>query len=714
MNILAIAFLSLHHIQVPIEEIDSMAKARNVAGISALVENLDERNGNPLQVIKTNGAYECGRFGWRAYEMRSSDSAKTYVVLSTPLTSEDTGEFLFERDGGKLRLIHEDQDLGIKVLRNRLDVRFELSSKRAQLQDELSIRSSGQGDFVFRMSPEFRVSSVKDVQGTEVGFSQAGGVVLLKKPAQGEATFSISYDGIVDKPLYSGSITDSEATLTNCYWYPMIARQPAPYDVTAHYPSNWIAVGQGEKIKESAGSCTFRMDLPCIFYSLSAGPYKTGSFQADGRTYYAWSPRLSSEALETQAETYAETIKFYSRFAPFPFKSYGGLDSPQYGGGALEAYSYATYGGGFPYVDAHEPSHTWWGGILECNYLHSFWNESFADYSDALFHRRWTGNLANDDAFVSHGEAQDYYDEYACSRSGAHLGPAASSLGYGKGSHVLYMLERLIGEEAMERCMARFVKNQPKQKDAEWEDFEEAAEEECPDAKLGSFFADWLNRPGHLEFSATVGYRDGAVEISYSPKIPFRIPLQVMLQFADGRRKFKIFDVREAGVLRFESEKPLLVSVDPYRYLIRHVHSDETPMEIGHNKSKMDFQVDPAHKDWARGFGDGDSEEGSKSGDKFFIGKPETLPEMAEWCKRAGFTVDGDILTYKSKKIDLKHGGAEAVLDLGNGHFVGMGLGKMRISPDPGSSSTAVFDDLGRFVDGETQPKTQGFLTFKL
>ncbi|WP_146014244.1 M1 family metallopeptidase, partial [Pseudomonas sp. GW460-E13] len=73
------------------------------------------------------------------------------------------------------------------------------------------------------------------------------------------------------------------------------------------------------------------------------------------------------------AALYASIIQFYERFAPYPFSQYGGLDSETYGGGAMEAYSYATYGGGLPSEDPHEPAHTWWGGLINNTYFHSFW-----------------------------------------------------------------------------------------------------------------------------------------------------------------------------------------------------------------------------------------------------------------------------------------------------------------------------------------------------
>jgi hypothetical protein len=707
----------LAHRRAPtLSELDSMAQARDFRGISQLVDNLPKNLPNPLQVLQTNGAYQCGQYGWRAHELKGlGNGDRSYVVLSTPLTSEDIGDFLFERVDGRLHLIPEDESLGVHFIKHQFDVTFNISEKRAVIQDRLTLNAFGHGAFVFRMSNEFRVRKIADSSGKEIPFTQGGGIVLIEKFPNRETTLDIDYDGLVDRPLYAGSITNKEATLTNCYWYPMVARQPVPYRVTVHYPKDWIAIGQGVKVSEAPGRTTYRMDLPCIFYSLSAGPYATGSYEHDRKTFYAWSPRLSKEVLEAQAETYASIVEFYSRFSPFPFKTYGGLDSLQYGGGALEAYSYATYGGGFPMVDAHEPSHTWWGGILDNTYLHSFWNESFAVYSDGLYHREWTGSDGNRLAFIPEGEVDAAYDQIACDRSGADRGPIGSALGYGKGSHVLFLLEKIVGREGMIRSMHRFIVRQPSEKSAEWEDFEIAAEAENPGKNLKTFFADWLQRPGHLEMSAKASYEWGKVRVEYSPLgRPYRIPLEVMLIYRNGRTLTRTFDVRGATTLTLDSsEKPDVVSVDPYRFLIRKVQTNEEPLEFDRLEPRMTAYVDPSHQDWARQSGRSSKNCPTDLANALLIGSPETFPQMKALCEKAGFKVRGASLSYHGRTIDLEHGGAEALVDLGRGRTCAISLGKSRIPASVGSSKVAIYDDLGRLLDGETMPKTKGAFTFR-
>jgi hypothetical protein len=250
---------------------------------------------------------------------------------------------------------------------------------------------------------------------------------------------------------------------------------------------------------------------------------------------------------------------------------------------------------------------------------------------------------------------------------------------------------------------------------AEWSDFEKAAIAENPDKHLETFFADWLHRPGHLQMKAEATYGDGAVKIDYQPVgEPYRVPLEVLVGYAGGKTETHIFDVREAKEFTIPtSAKPEFVSIDPYRFLIRRVEANEEPATYNSVRNELQAFVDPAHRDWGKGVNSELSSVPGELGGTLLIGSPETLPAMAELCRKVGFEVKGNILTYKGVKVDLNRGGAEAVVELGRGKRCGIRLGKTRIRPDIGTALVAVYDDLGRLLTGVTLPKTQGNLTFK-
>jgi hypothetical protein len=97
----------------------------------------------------------------------------------------------------------------------------------------------------------------------------------------------------------------------------------------------------------------------------------------------------------------------------------------------------------------------------------------------------------------------------------------------------------------------------------------------------------------------------------------------------------------------------------------------------------------------------------------FIVGHPDTVPQMRDLCARAGFKVDGNKLTWQGTEIDLTKGGAVAVVNLDNGKHCVIGLGQTRVPPSFGRARTVLVDDLGRFLRGQTDPKTQGYLTFR-
>jgi hypothetical protein len=705
-----------------IETLDALLSKRDVFGLSRWVAG-EKRS--YLGVIKTNGAYDVGRYGWKALDLNAVDGSR-YVVFSTRLTSEDIGELLFKRAGNKLEYVPETDRMGIQVMRHSLRLKFDIPRKRAYISDRLSLRNETRkaGQFIFRMSPNYQVASI--TWGSKpVKFAQAGGVVSVVRPSD-KADLTIQYSATVDQPRYAGSISEKEATLTNDYWYPMVARQPVPYDIEVVSPEGWVAVCQGVPVGAPTTSpgrtvTRFKMDLPCVYYSVSSAPYRLSEQKLGKMTFRTWSTRLDAAQEQLQNQVNADVVDYYGKsFGGWPFSTWGSLDSEFYGGGALEAYSFATYGTGMlPGIDAHEPAHTFWGGVLNNTYLKSFWNESFAVFSDGLYHRNGpVGNTADKRrAFVSDSSVDDDYKEVPVARGGAFAGPVASSLGYGKGAKVLQMLEQYLGTDLMVECMKRWAKEDAG-RDVTWEDFETVVNRLAPEKKLGSFFDDWLRKPGYAELLITDVAKVGN-QVSFKvgfKNFQYRMPLEVLVTLADGTRVYKTLDITGAGTYKVSVDgQPTGLSIDPWAKALRTRDRSEVVPSIENQMRRFKRYVDPAHIDYlqSRGRGNGPLPEGSLDG-IYIIGHPDTTPRMKELCRLAQFKVEGSRLTYRGTTIDLDRGGAIALVDLPNGGKAMIGLGKTRLAPDAGNAKVAVFDEYGRFLRGETDPKTAGSLTFKL
>lgn len=738
LSVAALICLRWSAIAGRVADIDALAKARDADAMMAYAGPEVKALGKPFFFLKANGPYGTGRFGWNAIPLTAPGGGQ-YLVFSTKITSEDYGEFLFHFDGEKLlRYLPESDPLGFRIEHQKLDVRFDIPAKTAKIESVVSFVPHGvwtrpPAIAMVRLSPHYRVSNVRDAQGRPVSFSQAGGVVAMRTPSNlGERprfSYRLTYQGVVDLPRFAGSITGREALLTNDYWYPMTGRLPATYEATIHAPKDWFGVAQGELVKDVHGPnervTTWRMDLPASYWSLSAAPYRTSTTEIDGRKFTVWSLSMTPEQMRLQAELTAPIIDFYSKaFAAYPFSTWGAVDSPQYGGGALEAYSFATYGSGWlPDDDDHEPAHTWWGGMINNTYFNSLWNESFANFSGGLYRRE--GPIGNRSekrlAFVSEANPGSSYSVAPMSQSGVFIGPASSSLGYGRGADVLQMLEVELGTETMIAAMRDWLKNNPKGEPGEWEGFEAAAKR-ASGRDLKTFFDEWVRRPGYADFTIeNVRWESGSVrgEAVFRSE-PYHLLCEVMLQMPGGRREFKTVrfepNGKRASLSIPADGKPELVSFDPWRRILRPKRDDERPAELVRTLRRMKRYVDPRHTDWLGNVPAGEAltQLPSNLDGVFLVGSPENLPVLKVLCDAAGFQIRGNDLEFDGTTVDLSKSGALALIDLPGGGQCAIGLGKTRRPPKLGRARTIVYDDLGRFLRGRTDPKTSGFLTFRL
>jgi len=707
--------------RVDLETVRRLVESKDADGLTALLV-AKPTGRSPFSVLKTGGAYGVGKFPWSALPLDPIDGDRHFIVLSTKLTSEDTGELLFEIKPEGLSYLPEENSLGIHVVRHSFDVRFQPATHGAVLKDRLTLDAGKAGLGFFRMGSQYRVDSINGKRD----FVQAGGIVALDLPA-GRGTLSVAYHATVDLPMFAASVTSEEATLTNDYWYPMIARAPAPYDIAIHVPTGWTAVGQGELVNSSddgrEATFRYRMDVPVVYYSLTAGPFKAFDRTIAGRRYSVWSQAMTDKEKAEQTELYAPILQFYNEtFGRFPFSGYGAVVSRSYGGGALEAYSYATYGTGWlPAEDSHEPSHTWWGGIIPNTYLHSFWNESFADYSSGLYERNVPIGNAQERAlaFIRHADTSAAWDAAPVAEGGVDIGPSADELGYGKGSYVLDALETELGTKRMVETLRYWVAHHPAGRGCEWEDYE-AAVKESTGEDLRWFFDQWLRRAGRPKLTVSAPkFVDSTVtlQVSFEGE-PYRMTAEVLLGYADGREALKrvVIPPSPSTTISVPSaEKPTLVSFDPYRRLLREFDPDEAPTSIAsalHTFTRYAFG-NRATAALTRGAKAGSSMPDNLNG-LGVVGMPGDSPVIAELARRAGFEIKGTEVTYDGTTIDLTAGAAVALVDLGQGKRCLLQLGQPDLPPNTGDAVVALTDRLGRFLRGKANPKRSGRFVFTL
>ena len=701
--------------------LDALAVKRDFASVEAVAA--PELKGK-FGFLRAPGAYGTGSKGWHAGILRDADGKSEFAVFYTPLTTQDYGDQVFEvRDGKLVRQVHERDTRGVRIRHLDMDLKFDLAGKATTVSCKAKFEKSheAEGSFFVRLGENYRVAKVTGEDGKPRPFRQVGGVVSLPTMDKASWTYTLAYSGVVDRPRFAGVIRDNEVLLTNDYWWPSIGRLPVSFTTKSTVPAAWTVVAQGELVSEVLArpnkEVTFRMDLPVSYLSYSAGPFAHAEKKVGRITYHAWSSKLGTEQLKDQVEFMPPIIEFFDRIVPYPFTRFGAMDTPLYVGGALEAYSYATYGSGWlPDEDAHEPSHTWFGGIAPNTYLETYWNESFAAFCEGLYAREGAiGNVGEKQrAFVSDASAQPSYKQAAIEGTGADAGGLASDYGYGKGADVLQQLEYEMGTNRMMEVMRQWLTRRIPGEQQNWKHFETSC---GPEWK--GFFDQWLRRPGWPEFKVSgLAWANGQATFNVEFTGPtYRLLVETLVRTSKGDKYERVVIAPKPGESTCKAvvpcaEAPILVSLDPFDRLLAPRRLPVPASWAGLSRTAKVF-IEPGREKWFESKKKLDTLPADLNG-VIVVGHPESLKAMAPLCAKAGFVVKGDKLTYKGTTVDLKTATAVAVVPLEAGGRCGIYLGQAKYEPKVGKAGTALCDDYGRFLRGETPPRVEGALVLNV
>jgi hypothetical protein len=486
--------------------------------------------------------------------------------------------------------IPETETLGFRVLDHDLKVAFDVPEKNAVLTDTIQVERTVDRIPAFgllRISHDFHIQSITRADTADkapIAFRQAGGIIAFSPPAGRKFTLTLHYTGHLDN-RESDYIRTNEAVLCS-YWYPHIARLPARTTVTATTPPQWKAIAQGEVTQEAqtpdgGTTVTFRNEVPNCFYTLDIGRYTITTRRVKERTLSVYQLRPNPALAAACLDRLAAAMDYYERnYAPFPFTRYAIVETQGAFAGALEAYSFATYGPNtLPDLIPHELAHTWWGGMIPCTYTRSMWDEAFAEYSDDLFTRSRQAGISSPAAnsvpasslLADRRKQADAYATLPVAQAFDTENDHHIAAGYEKGRQVLKMLEAQLGQPLMLCCMRRFFADHPKGEAADWPEFEAAVQKESG-RDYRWFFAEWLERPGlpTLALANTTFHKetDGyLVETDVvQEKLPYRLELPILLETVGGQplRVTKEIDGAATHLTFHVSSVPTRLRLDPH------------------------------------------------------------------------------------------------------------------------------------------------------
>jgi aminopeptidase N len=235
--------------------------------------------------------------------------------------------------------------------------------------------------------------------------------------------------------------------------------------------------------------------------------------------------------------------------APFPYEKLAHLQSSTRFGGMENATAIFYAGTLFPEqavtdrIIAHETVHQWFGdAVTEREWAHLWLSEGFADYFEAL----WTRHAHGDGAFTASMRtirAKILEDSVVALRPVIDTAQTdylelLNANTYQKGSYVLYLLHRELGDSAFFRG-ARSYYLAHRDGTALTDDLRVALERSSG-RSLATFFDQWLRRPGVAEPSIGWAYdaSTGAVSVFVlqDGARTYTFPLTVAITDAKGVR----------------------------------------------------------------------------------------------------------------------------------------------------------------------------------
>jgi Peptidase family M1 domain len=210
-------------------------------------------------------------------------------------------------------------------------------------------------------------------------------------------------------------------------------------------------------------------------------------------------------------------------------------------------------------LHAHETAHQWWGNIVTADGYHDGWlMEALANYSSLLYLEKRKGARTVDtmlneyrDSLLKKLPSGGTEDSAGAIVMGPRLASSLSPdawkhIVYGKGSWILHMLRRRMGDEKFLAMLAE-LRRRYQWKSITTDEFRQLAAgflpPKSPDPKLEAFFDVWVYGTGipHLKMTWSVKGKAPALRVTGTltqtdVADDFSVPVPIEIQFAKGKQ----------------------------------------------------------------------------------------------------------------------------------------------------------------------------------
>ena len=442
------------------------------------------------------------------------------------------------------------------------------------------------------------------LRGQPVAFTHTANRLRLPIPPAtrpgDELTYTIAYAGTPSEALppltnmHGEPVRFSEGWPNQArQWLPMIDH---PYDkatgemiVTA--PAVWQVVSNGVLIEEvdlpgDLRRTHWKQSVPLASWLFALGAARFDAHHVgvvNGVPLQTWAfPQDAATARTVFEETSRRVLEFFvSRIGPYPYEKLANVQASGYSGG-MENATAIFYGekivvaGRAPV--AHEIAHQWFGNsVTENDWDHVWLSEGFATYFALLFREHSEGRADFVEGLQRSREtvleaAAKAPDTAVIHRNVSDLRHVLNPFVYQKGSWVLHMLRREIGDEHFWSGIREYYRRY-RDRNATSDDLRQVLEQvSAKDLKW--FFAQWLTRGGNPTIETAWKYEPARQAIDLTIRQthsgdPYTLSIDVRIVTASGTRVETVrVDSAAATTSVPVDAEPTAVVVDPHTSLL--------------------------------------------------------------------------------------------------------------------------------------------------
>jgi aminopeptidase N len=376
-------------------------------------------------------------------------------------------------------------------------------------------------------------------------------------------------------------------------WFPSAdhpsARATVDFTITAPSHYQVIATGLLQKKVNLPGKRTShywssKVPVPTKIMVFGAAGFAV-EYNGDinGIPYSNWVyPQNAEEGFSDFSVTPAILEFFSGMIGPYPFEKIANVQSTTRYGGMENAgnifYNERAVTGdhSIKYTIVHEMAHQWFGNsVTESDWPHLWLSEGIATWLTNWYIEKNYGTERLNEVLVSQREKIIEFSRtemvpvvYHSENYSDLLNPNS----YQKGSWVLHMLRRKIGEDVLVRGLVEFY-DKFELTHADSDDFVKVMED-VSGKQLGDFFDDWLFSAGHPVLALNSSFSNGRLHLeliqTQQHKMAFSFPLDIRFVLADDTVHDHTFDImfrRHEFILDLPFE-PAEIILDPNTLLL--------------------------------------------------------------------------------------------------------------------------------------------------